>query len=54
VVASDAATADALATAVIAGRAGGLAALAPAGAEALAREAGGRWVMTPGFERWLR
>lgn len=53
VVASDATTADVLATAIIADPDRGLAALAHFEAEALLLRADGAWTMTPGFERHL-
>ena len=53
VTAPDATTADVLATAIIADRDRGLAALAPFDAEALLCDAGGAWTMTPGFARDL-
>ena len=52
VVARDAATADALATALIAQPEAALAGLAASGAEALLRREG-QWEMTEGMQRWL-
>ncbi|MEZ4503535.1 MAG: FAD:protein FMN transferase [Dehalococcoidia bacterium] len=52
VIATDAATADALATALLADLDRGLAAVVALGAEALFGLEG-RWEMTPGMERWL-
>jgi thiamine biosynthesis lipoprotein len=52
VVAPDAATADALATALLADVTASMPALAAVGAEALVRQGG--WWMTPGMEGWLR
>ncbi len=53
VVASDATTADALATAVVADPARGLRAVTALGGGALI-EQDGAWLVTPGMERWLR
>jgi FAD:protein FMN transferase len=53
VIAPDTTTADALATAVVADPARALPAVTAAGGGALL-EHGGRWVMTPGTERWIR
>jgi thiamine biosynthesis lipoprotein len=54
VVARDAATADALATAVVADEAKGLRAVAASGGEALLQRTSGAWEMTPGMARHLR
>lgn len=54
VVASDAATADALATAVIANPERGRRAVSASGGELLIRQASGTWEMTPGMTRYLR
>ncbi len=53
VVAADTATADALATAIVAQPRLGLAGLAALGADALLDQ-DDHWVMTPGMERWLK
>lgn len=54
VVARDAATADALATAVVADARKGMRAVAISGGEVLLQRASGAWEMTPGMARYLR
>jgi len=54
VVAADAATADALATAVVADARKGIRAVAASGGEVLLQRASGAWEMTPGMARYLR
>lgn len=54
VVARDAATADALATAVVARPRDGMRAVTASGGEVLVRHPGGAWKMSPGLRRLLR